>query len=98
MSEVGSVAKKEFQVINITAFVSVALAAVLLGFVAHEVFHLLAISEVSSLTVHFGDAKSALSTCCLSEGESALEEIAYFIQFVVTLGWIMANSRVFLEG
>ena len=72
-------------------------AGVLLGFVAHELFHILTISSLSSFTVYFGGGKNAVSTCCLSEGESAMEEIAYFIQTVATIGWIIINSNVFLQ-
>ncbi|MFH1391142.1 MAG: hypothetical protein ABIH20_02405 [Candidatus Diapherotrites archaeon] len=89
--------KNNFEEINILAFTSVVLAGVLLGFIVHEITHLILIKEVTSVTIRFGGAKSVLSTCCLSEGESALEELAYFVQFAVTVGWILINNKVFLQ-
>ena len=83
--------------INITAFISVLLAGLLLGFIAHELFHFLTIANVSSITINFGNTKAALSTCCLSADENAMEEFAYTVQFIVTIGWVILNSGVFLR-
>ena len=87
--------KESSEEINLPALISVMLAGILLGFIAHELFHILTIDSISSLTVYFGGGKNTVAICCLSEGESAMEEIAYFIQAVVTIGWIILNTRVF---
>ena len=89
--------KRNYDSIDIVAFVSVLFAAIFFGFLAHEVFHLLTIHEVSSLTIRFGAAPIPVSVCCLQSNEKAMEEIAYFIQFLVTIAWIAFNSRVYAK-
>ncbi|HZX19983.1 MAG TPA: hypothetical protein VFF13_03140 [archaeon] len=88
---------KKFERINIAAFISVLLAAVLLGFIVHELVHVALIKKATTITLHFGESQNLISVCCLGPLESANEEIAYFIQFVVTIGWIIVNSNVFRE-
>ena len=89
--------KNEFDEINLQGFVSVMLAALLLGFTAHEIVHVVLISNPSKITIHFGSEEFALTTCCLEKGEMAYEEIAYGIQFLTTIAWIIGNRHVFLK-
>ena len=87
--------KKEFEEFDMLAFVSVLLAGVLLGFIAHELVHMLLISNVSSITVRFGQPVASASVCSLSPGESAYEELAYTNQFIVTILWIILNNNIY---
>ena len=87
--------KKEFEEFDIPAFVSVMLAGILLGFIAHELVHMLLISNLSSITIRFGQPIASASVCCLSPGESAYEELAYTVQFTVTLLWIILNNKIY---
>ena len=87
---------KIFEGINLLAFTSVLLAAVMLGFIAHELVHLALISDISSIVITFGSSKSPLGICCLSEGELAMEELAYLAQFIVTLSWVAANHNLYV--
>ena len=75
-------------------FISVILAGILLGFVAHEAFHILTISQATRLTIYFGAEEFAVTTCCLAPDESPLEGAAYTIQILVTLGWIWLNRNM----
>ena len=90
--------KQEFEEINILAFTSVLFAAILLGFLAHELIHLILISDVSSITLYFGAQENLISVCCLTGSEQAYEELAYAVQAIVTVGWIIINSGVFRQN
>lgn len=79
-------------------FVNVSLAGVLLSGLAHEFVHILLINHPVQLRVHFGDAKAVFSTCCLSPGETPYEGVAYAIQFLVLVAWIVLNRRTFYNG
>ena len=87
--------KKEFEEFDIAAFVSVLFAGILFGFIAHEIVHMLLISNLSSITIRFGQPIASVSVCCLSPGESAYEELAYTIQFVVTIVWVILNNNIY---
>jgi len=84
-----------FEEFDMNAFVSVLLAAILIGFIVHELVHMLLISNVSSITLRFGQPVASVSICCLSPRESAYEELAYTIQFIVTLLWIIVNNNIY---
>jgi hypothetical protein len=83
---------------NFWLFVCVALSGVLIGGVIHEFAHVILIQHPTQFRVHFGDSSTIFSTCCLGPGEYAYEEIAYAIQFVVSLGWILAFKNNFYAG
>lgn len=89
--------KQELEEINILALTSVLFAAILLGFLAHELTHIFLISNVSSITLYFGAQENLISVCCLSGTEQAYEELAYAIQAIVTVGWVIINSKVFIQ-
>lgn len=87
---------KTFEGINLLAFTSVLLAAALLGFIAHELVHIILISDIHSITLNFGPAKNVIAICCLEEGEKAMEGLAYIVQFIVTLFWVAANHNLYV--
>ena len=89
--------KDRFHEIDIRAFTSVLFAALLLGFAAHEVFHILTISEPSKVTIHFGAGAFSATTCCLVGGDSAMEEVAYLLQFAVMIGWVWLNRSLIVR-
>ena len=89
--------REKFETLNMQAFVSVILAAILLGFIVHEFFHIVTIESVSSVTIRFGSTSSPLSICCLEENESAMEELAYLLQLITTIGWIILNKQTYVE-
>lgn len=82
-------------IVNMQAFVSVVLAAVLLGFVAHETFHILTIQHPSKLTIHFGAGDFSVTTCCLVGNDDAMEGMAYALQFGAMIGWVWFNRKIF---
>lgn len=77
------------------AFVNVAVAAILIGGVIHELVHIILLQHPAQFRVHFGDVKAVFSTCCLAPGERPYEEIAYAVQFFVGLIWIFMFRSVF---
>jgi hypothetical protein len=80
-------------------FVCVALSGVLIGGVIHEFTHIALLQHPTQFRVHFGDSSAIFSTCCLGFGEYAHEEIAYAIQFFVSLGWILAfRNKFYIRG
>jgi|SRR3989344_1029877 len=89
--------KEEFETLSMPAFVSVVLAAILLGFIAHEFFHILTIANVSSITIRFGSTGSPFSVCCLEANENSMEEIAYLLQLIITVGWIILNKSTYVK-
>lgn len=76
-------------------FICVAFSGIMIGGVIHEFTHVMLISHPTQFRVHFGDSSAILSTCCLNPGEWDQEILAYLIQFVVTLGWILAFRELF---
>ncbi len=88
---------REEQEIDIAAFASVMLAGMLLGFISHELVHLFLISNPTSITIWFGSSVNAITVCCLNEMENAFEEVAYFVQIVVTILWIIVNKNIYLK-
>lgn len=88
---------KRIQQIDIPAFASVMLAAIFLGFITHELFHLLVISNPSSLTIWFGKVSHSVTVCCLDPMESAFEEIAYLVQLIVTFVWVVINHKTYIR-
>jgi len=84
----------KFGRVNLMAFASVLFAGILLGFVAHEAFHVLTISEPSKLTIYFGANDFSASVCCLDGDANALEAFAYGLQFLTMLGWIYLNRKL----
>ena len=89
--------REKFETLNMQAFISVILAAILLGFIVHEFFHIVTIESVSSVTIRFGSTSSPLSICCLEENESAMEELAYLLQLITTIGWIIINKQTYVQ-
>lgn len=89
--------KQELEEINILALTSVLFAAILLGFLAHELIHIILISNVSRITLYFGAQENLISVCCLSGTEQAYEELAYAVQAIVTVGWVIINSKGFIQ-
>ncbi len=90
-------AREEFETLNMQAFVSVVLAAILLGFIVHEFFHIFTIADVSSITIRFGSTVSPFGVCCLGENESAMEELAYLLQLITAIGWIILNKQAYVK-
>ena len=90
-------AKEEFETLHMQTFVSVILAAILLGFIVHEIFHIIAIPDVSSVTIRFGSSISPFSICCLGENENPMEELAYLLQLITTLVWIVINKQAYVK-
>ncbi len=85
--------------IELQALVSVLFAAILVGFMVHELTHILLISEPSRLTVHFGTGQPlAVTTCCLQADEAANEEIAYASQFIAMAAWLLINRNLFMKN
>ncbi len=72
--------------------INIVLGALFLGVVAHELFHFAVISEVSSIIFRFG-SPDIVAVCCLSGTELAMENIAYLLQGIVTLGWIIIGVK-----
>ncbi|VVB98896.1 Uncharacterised protein [uncultured archaeon] len=89
--------KQVNEAINIPSFFSVMFAGILLGFIAHELVHILLIPEVTSITIRFGGSTVPVSVCCLNEGQKPLEEIAFFVQFLLTIVWIVFNRNIYLH-
>lgn len=81
--------------IEILAFASVVFAGVLIGFIAHELFHVLTIKSVSSFTINFGSKNTIFTVCCLAPNEKPFEEAGYLVQFIATIVWILFNQPVF---
>lgn len=75
--------------ISVSGFVNVAIAGVAVGGIMHEIVHVLLLNHATQLRLHFGDPYAIFSTCCLLPGELANEEIAYAVQFLVTIGWVI---------
>lgn len=75
--------------ISVSGFVNVAISGVAVGGIMHEIVHVLLLSHATQLRLHFGDPYAIFSTCCLLPGELANEEIAYAVQFLVTIGWVI---------
>lgn len=70
---------------------------VALGIIAHELFHILTMSQVSTITYRFGTLlmpnQNFISVCCLIGMETAMENIAYLVQGLVTATWILVGVR-----
>lgn len=79
-------------------FINVSLAALLISGLAHELVHALLINHPVQLRFHFGDSNAILSTCCLSPGEQPYEAVAYGIQFLVLVAWMVLNRHTFYNG
>ena len=88
---------EKFETIDMQVFVSVVLSAILLGFIVHEFFHLLTIVNVSSFTIRFGSTSSPISVCCLDKNEIPMEELAYLLQLMATIGWIIINKQAYVK-
>ena len=68
------------------AFVTLFLASMLAGILAHEGFHIITMDNPHSITIHFGSIAGKLVTiCCLTENESSNEPIAYLIQSITVI-------------
>ncbi|MFH0714762.1 MAG: hypothetical protein V1847_03135 [Candidatus Diapherotrites archaeon] len=78
------------------ALFSILLAGIALGVIAHEIMHVLLISNPSTISLHLGDPEVLFSVCCLSEGENAFEHLALFLQFAVMVVWVFLNKNVWL--
>lgn len=76
--------------------ITLVFGAVFVGAIAHELFHVIAIQNASAITFRWGSPK-LISVCCLSEQESAMENVAYFIQALVTLAWIVIGTKIYKE-
>lgn len=83
--------------INPVALFSVIIAGIALGAIAHELVHVLLISNPTAVTLHIGDPEVLLSVCCLKPGEEAFENIAFLVQFAVMLVWIFLNNETWLH-
>ncbi len=79
-------------------FINVSLAGLLISGLAHEFVHVLLINHPVQLRFHFGDAKAIFSTCCLAPGEQPYEGIAYSVQFLVLVAWMLFNRHTFYNG
>ena len=82
-------------IINVTAFLNVAISSVAVGGIVHEIVHVFLLNHPTQLRLHFGDPTAIFSTCCLVAGELANEEIAYAVQFLVTIGWMIYFEKIF---
>lgn len=69
------------------------LGALLFGLIVHELFHVLTISQVSSITLRFGSL-NFIGVCCLKGTEQALENMAYLLQGLATIGWIIVGVKL----
>ncbi len=83
--------------ISIPGFVNVAVAGVAVGGIMHEIVHVLLLNHPTQLRLHFGDPYAIFSTCCLLPGELANEEIAYAVQFLVTIGWVIYFELMYYD-
>ena len=72
--------------------VNVVLASLLVGWFAHELFHVLTMSSVSSISFHFGSNRIS-TVCCLQPLEETFEGVAYIIQAITTVGWGFFSLR-----
>ncbi len=81
--------------ISVPSFVNVAIAGVTLGGIFHEIVHVLLLNHPTQLRLHFGDTNAIFSTCCLLPGELANEEIAYAVQFLVTIAWVIYFENLY---
>ncbi|MDP2666447.1 MAG: hypothetical protein Q8P05_03035 [Candidatus Diapherotrites archaeon] len=79
-------------------FIAVALSGILVGGIGHEIVHLILLRHPTQFRVHFGDPTAILSTCCLLPGELPYEEIAYLIQFIITMAWIWYFRHLFITS
>ena len=80
-------------------FITLILAAFLAGILAHEAFHVIAMDDPHSITIHFGSiAGKLVSICCLTENESSNEPIAYFIQSIVLVAYFLFGLRILMEA
>ncbi|HIH21683.1 MAG: hypothetical protein J4478_03870 [Candidatus Diapherotrites archaeon] len=83
--------------VNPIALFSIIIAGIALGAIAHEIVHVLLLSNPSSITFHIGDPQIIFSTCCLKPGEEAFESIALLVQFAVMLVWVFLNKETWLH-
>ena len=81
--------------ISVPSFVNVAISGVAVGGIIHEIVHILLLSHPTQLRLHFGDPYAIFSTCCLLPGELANEEIAYAVQFLVTIAWVIYFENLY---
>lgn len=70
---------------------NIILAGLLVGWIAHELVHILTMSSVSSITFYFGSKKFISTVCCLQPFEEAFEYIAYTIQAITTVVWVWVS-------
>ncbi len=82
---------------NPVALFSVLLAGLALGIVAHELLHVLVISNPTTISLHLGDPNVLFSVCCLQEGEDAFEAAGLFLQFAVMIVWVVLNKEEWLH-
>lgn len=89
---------KEGSSFNFWLFICVAFSGLMIGGIIHEFTHVVLISHPTQFRVHFGDSSSILSTCCLNPGEYDYELLAYGIQFLVMMGWILTFREYFMKS
>ena len=87
-------AQKVYARIKPLALFNVLFSALVVGLIAHELVHILLIPNPTSITFHFADPEKLVSICCIKAGEHAFEELAYAVQFAVSLLWIFANYKI----
>jgi hypothetical protein len=83
--------------ISIPMFINVVISGIAVGGIIHEFVHVLLLQHATQLRLHFGDPTAIFSTCCLLPGELANEEIAYAVQFLITIGWIIYFEKFFYD-